>query len=78
MKIYYISLESRLLAKKALLLAAAPVIKLTMLKSLPSLFEFQLQVSSSEFFTVNFECLDDLRDRGYEEFVPATRGTCLR
>ena len=56
--------------------AIMPVIKLTMLKYLPSLF--QLQVSSSEFFTVNFECLDDLRDRGYEEFVPATRGTCLR
>ena len=36
------------------------------------------KVSSSEFFTVYFECIEDDRERGYEEFVPATRGTCLR
>jgi len=38
------------------------------------------KVSSSEFLTVNFESLDgaSVGDRGPEEFMPATRGTCLR
>jgi hypothetical protein len=35
-----------------------------------------LQVSSSEFLTVSFECFES--ERGPEEFMPATRGTCLR
>lgn len=35
------------------------------------------KVSSSEFLTVSFECFD-VSDRGPEEFMPATRGTCLR
>ncbi|XP_059085132.1 pleckstrin homology domain-containing family G member 5-like isoform X3 [Tigriopus californicus] len=34
------------------------------------------KVSSSEFLTVSFECFDG--ERGPEEFMPATRGTCLR
>ncbi len=44
---------------------------------------FAFQVSSSEFLTVSFECLDlnssdKLQQQQQEEFVPATRGTCLR
>ena len=38
---------------------------------------FSLQVSSSEFLTVSFECFDG-GEKGPEEFMPATRGTCLR
>ena len=39
------------------------------------LFFFKLQISSSEYFSVSFECLED---PGAEEFVAASKGTSLR